>query len=177
MSLDLKYTFDDKTYRHYINEIPTVLHCHHYITLTIKLAEQLSDLGGPRILVESAEDSIRPFFDNYFSNKNIKSVSERLEICEEFFGVFGLGVMKIDKDTANQTGGRVKLLKSHVDQGWKMKFGSADHHLNYLAQGFIAAAFGATFNTPPRTYNSKEIASIVTGDEVSEFIVSHGGAR
>ena len=71
MSLQIEHTFDDKTYRHYTNGFMTVMHCHHYMTLATQLAEDFADIGGPRIMAESAEDSMRPMIDDYIKKHNI----------------------------------------------------------------------------------------------------------
>ena len=61
MALNTKFTFDDKTYRHFLNGEAMVLHCHHYMSLYTQLAETCKEYGGPRILKEAAEDSLFPF--------------------------------------------------------------------------------------------------------------------
>ena len=53
MTLELKHTFDEKNYRHFLNGFNIVLHCHHYMSLTTKLAGDFDDIGGTRILAET----------------------------------------------------------------------------------------------------------------------------
>jgi len=78
MPIKVDFDFDNVTYRHFMNGFGTVFHCHHYMALTTKLAEDMSNVGGPRILRESTEDSIRPLFDDYFAKNGVSSTAERL---------------------------------------------------------------------------------------------------
>lgn len=168
MALDLDYKIDEKTYRHSLNGFQTVLHCHHYMTLTTQLAEKLQEFGGPRVLAESAEDAFRPFFDDYVKKHGLPAGEARLQMAKEIYARAGMGHME---STGTADGGEVTMTRSHVDQGWIMKFGKADHSLNYFTCGFISAMFGCAFDKPPRSYQVEETASIVKGDPQSTFSV------
>ena len=168
MALQVDYTFDDKTYRHFMNGFEVVMHCHHYLTLTTRLAEQFEEYGGTRILAESVEDSIRPLFDDYVQKNNLPAGDERLKMAAEFYEIMGMGQMTIQGDA---NGGQVSLTRSHVDQGWLKKFGPADHPLNYWTNGFITAMFSCAFDRPTRGYEVSEITGMVQGEEVSRFEV------
>jgi hypothetical protein len=172
MALNLEFTFDEKTYRHYLNGIMTVLHCHHYLCLTSKMAEDFADLEGPRILRETAEDTISPFFQRYYQQNEITKIEEKLLVGAEYYSVMGMGKMQIQAST---TGGAVRLSRSHVDQGWIKKWGKHDKHINHFTCGFIAAIFAAAFSKPARSFKVTETGSIVTGGEQSEFAVEFGG--
>lgn len=168
MSLDVKLSFDNNTYRHYINGHLAVLHCHHYMSLTTKLAEDLHDIGGTQILCEVAEDSIRPLLDDYIQVNDITSIEDRLKIGEEYYSFMGLGKMEV---TATENGGDVKLIRSHVDEGWIKKWDKSASNINHVTRGFLAAMFAAAHSKPPRSFNVVETSSIVAGDEQSSFIV------
>jgi hypothetical protein len=168
MTLDVDFTFDEKNYRHYMNGFCTVLHCHHYLGLTTKLAEDFDDIGGTRILAESAEDTIRPVLDDYIKKHAISSPDDRLAVGLEFYPVMGMGKMEA---TLSGTGGRVVLHRSHVDAGWLKKWGPHNKPINHFTRGYIAAMFGAALNRPARSFRVKEIESIVMGSERSIFLV------
>jgi hypothetical protein len=160
MSLKTKHTFDEETYRHSINGHEFVLHCHHYMTLTTKLAEDFADLGAVQVLREATEDSIRPVLDSYFSEYGVTSPTERLAIGAEYYAFMGLGLMEVSGAAG---AGRVRLKHSHVDEGWVKKWGNHSKPINHFTCGFVAALFAAAFSKPARSYNVTETASIVMG--------------
>jgi hypothetical protein len=156
------FSFDKKTYRHAMNGHESVLHCHHYMALTSKLALENDDIGGTRILQESAEDSIRPMLDSYFSENGISDPSERLQLGAEYFSIMGMGIMQI---SGTDQKGEVKLPHSHVDEGWIKKWGKSTKPVNHFTCGYVNAVFAAAFSLPARSFQSSEMASIATGDE------------
>ncbi|MEW6263988.1 MAG: hypothetical protein AB1641_13010 [Thermodesulfobacteriota bacterium] len=168
MTFKLEHTFDEKNYRHFLNGFEAVMHCHHYITLTTKLAEDMAAYGGTKILAESVEDSVRPLFEAYAQQHGLSTGDERLKMAAEYYSVMGMGLMELK---GNIQGGEVILTRSHLDQGWIKKFGSADRSLNYWTCGYIAAMFAGAFDRPARSYRVKEMSSLVKGDQVSRFIV------
>ncbi len=167
--LKTKFTFNKKTYRHAMNGHESVLHCHHYMSLTTKLAEDFKDIGGVRILRESAEDSVRPLLDSYFEENAISSPEKRLELGAEYYAVMGMGLMRISGDGKS---GKAILEHSHVDEGWVKKWGKSEQFVNHFSCGFVAAVFSAAFDKPARSYLAEEIASIAMGDEKSVIAVS-----
>ncbi|MDJ0828473.1 MAG: hypothetical protein QNI92_01405 [Desulfobacterales bacterium] len=170
MALEVDLTFDQKTYRHYMNGFLAVLHCHHYMSLLTKLAEDYEDVGGPDILCESVEDSIRPMLDDYFQKHNVGTPEEKLKVGQEYYSVMGMGQMEVMGD---EQGGEVVLQRSHVDQGWQKKWGgNIGKPINHWTRGYVAAMFAAAFNRPPRSYQAEEIASIIKGDDTSKFTIT-----
>ena len=122
MELHVNHTFDENTYRHAINGHQFVLHCHHYMGLTTKLAEDFADIGGVRVLRETAEDSLRPIFDSYFREHGVSSPDDRLKIGAEYYAFMGLGAMTV---SGTADGGEATLLHSHIDEGWLKKWGKS----------------------------------------------------
>jgi predicted hydrocarbon binding protein len=169
MTLELKHSFDDKTYRHFLNGFNIVLHCHHYMSLTTKLAEDFDDIGGTRILAETAEDTIRPVLDEYAKTHSVAPGDARLKMAAEFYSVMGMGKMDA---SGTADAGKVSLPKSHVDQGWVKKWGNNTKPVNYFTRGFIAAMFAAAFDKPARSYKVTETEAIVTGKPASSFAVA-----
>lgn len=169
MALQVEFTFDDKSYRHYMNGHETVLHCHHYMTLTTKLAEKWAEQGGTRILREVAEDSMRPLFDDTIRKHQVASADERLEVGKEYYAVMGMGRLEV---TGTESGGEVRMSHSHIDEGWIQKWGQHDKAVNHFTCGYAAAMFAAAFDKPPRSYEVSETSSIVKGDAESVLTVS-----
>ncbi|MCP4150758.1 MAG: hypothetical protein GY757_23635 [bacterium] len=166
MAIDVDFSFDNKTYRHYINGFLSVLHCHHYLCLTSKMAEDFEAIGGQKILQESAEDSIRPILDDYLHKNTVVSFEEKLTVGAHYYSVMGLGKMRI---RVREPNGEVELLRSHIDQGWIQKWGKYHKHINFFTCGYIAAIFAAATDNVARSYKVTEINSIVTGSETSLF--------
>ena len=167
MQLEVKFSFDNDTYRHYMNGHETVLHCHHYMTLTTKLAETFAELGSVEVLRESAEDSIRPLIDDYIKEHKIDTPEDRLAVGMEYYSVMGLGILEVK---GAEQGGEVTLSHSHVDQGWIKKWGNSDKPVNHFTCGYVAAMFAAAFDKPQRSYAVTEVSSIAVGDEVSKLV-------
>ena len=168
MALDLEFTFDEDTYRKRVNGFGVVGHSHNLLCFIIKLAEKFDEYGGIRILAESTEDSVRPIFDDYVQKHNLPVGQARIDMAADFFEAMGMGLMK---GSGTAEGGTVTMTRSHIDEGWKMKFGDADHALNYFACGFITAMFGCAFDKPPHSYKVEETNSLAMGSEQGSFTV------
>jgi hypothetical protein len=169
MALEIKHTFDEKTYRHSINGHEFVLHCHHYMTLTTKLAEDFADLGAVQVLREATEDAIRPVLDSYFAEHGVTSAEERLSVGAEYYAFMGLGLMEV---SGTARAGEVRLKHCHVDEGWIKKWGNHNKPINHFTCGFVAALFAAAFSRPARSFNVTETASIVMGAPESVLVAS-----
>ena len=169
MTLELKHTFDEKTYRHFLNGFNIVLHCHHYMGLTTKLSEDFDDIGGTKILAETTEDTIRPILDEYVKTHAIAAGDARLKMAAEFYSVMGMGKMEA---SGSADAGKVSLSKSHVDQGWVKKWGNSPKPVNHFTRGYIAAMYAAAFDKPARSYKVTETEAIVTGKPASSFAVA-----
>lgn len=170
--MQVEFTFDDTTFRHYMNGHPAVMHCHHYMALTTKLAIEYKDVGAERILYESTEDSMRPLLDDYFRKHVVSPGAERLKIASEYFAIMGLGQLEL---TGGPAGGDITVLHSHVDEGWVKKFGVANQPVNHVTCGFVAAAFAAAFDKPPRSYAVTESSSIAMGATQGRMVAVQGG--
>jgi hypothetical protein len=169
MPFKTDFTLDNKTYRHYLNGHPVVMHSHHYLALITKLAEDLEDVNGSQILADTVEDTMRVIFDDYFQKNAIETVREKGLVCTGYFSAFGLGKMVISGDAHS---GEVRLNRSHIDEGWLMKWGEHHKPINHFTRGYIAAVFGALFDRPPRSYTVTETGGMVTGEDQSVFVVT-----
>ena len=168
MALDIEFTFDEKTYRKRMNGFDVVGHSHNLLCLVIKMAEEYEEFDGIRIMAESVEDSVRPLFDDYVKRQGVSLGAARLQMAVEFYEIMGMGKME---SSGTEKGGEVTLTRSHLDEGWKMKFGNADHPVNHWTRGFIAAMFASAFDKPARSYQVKETASLAQGHPQSVFSV------
>jgi predicted hydrocarbon binding protein len=168
MSLILDFSLDNETYRHSLNGHPVVMHSHHYLALITKLAEDLGDIGGEQILRDVVEDSMRAVFDDYIQKNGLTSPMDRCNVGREYYSVFGLGKMIV---TGGESGGEVRLVRSHIDEGWISKWGNYDKPVNHFTCGYIAAVFAAAFNKPARSYVVTETASMAGGETEGKFSV------
>ncbi|HEX9022778.1 MAG TPA: 4-vinyl reductase [Geobacteraceae bacterium] len=168
MALKLDFNLDSETYRNYLNGHPVVMHSHHYLALITKLAEEMNDLEGLQILKDVVEESMRAVFDDYIEKNALTSPLERCNVGREYYSAFGLGKMIV---TGSESGGEVRLVRSHLDEGWVRKWGAADRPVNHFTCGYIAAVFASAFNKPTKSYTVTEVASMAAGENEGKFIV------
>ena len=176
MALQLDFTMDNNTFRHYLNGHCVVMHSHHYLALITSLMEELSRIDGPQILADVVEESMRELFDSYISNHGLSSPQERGNVGREYYSVLGLGKLVISGD---ENGGEVRISHSHIDEGWVRKWGRHDKPVNHFTRGYIAAMFAAAFDKPAGSYNVSEVAGIAAGAAEGRFAVRRqtpGGA-
>ncbi len=167
--LELDHSFDPIQKRHYINGDCVVLHCHHFTALYTQLADDAKDFQGEKLLRETTEDSFYPILVNYFKKHSITTISDRISIAEQYYSAVGFGKMNIVG--LGNFAGNVTLEHSHIDEGWMKKWGKNNKPINFITQGFIAAAFSAVNDKPTRSYNVQEVQSIVCGAKESLFKV------
>jgi hypothetical protein len=167
MPFNVDFTFDEKSYRHYLNGQAVVMHSHHYLALLTKLAEDLDDINGPQILADTVEDSMRAIFEDYFQEHAISDPKQKAEVCTGYFSSFGLGKMTLG---GNEECGEAKLSRSHLDEGWLKKWGAHHKPINHFTRGYVAAVFAAVFNRPTRSYLVTETVSMAAGEEQGVFV-------
>jgi hypothetical protein len=168
MALTLDFDLDNETFRHSLNGQPVVMHSHHYLALITQLAENMGDINGTQILTDVVEETMLPIFDDYIQKNGLSSPLDKCNVGREYYSVFGLGKMVI---TGSESGGEVRLVRSHIDEGWVKKWGPADKPINHFTCGYIAAIFAAAFNKPAKSYTVIEAASMAAGDAEGKFVV------
>jgi hypothetical protein len=168
MALNLEFTLDNDTFRHSLNGHAVVMHSHHYLALLTKLAEDMPEINGPQILADVVEETMRPIFDDYILKNSLTSIQDKCNVGREYFSAFGLGKMIV---SGNEKGGEVRLINSHVDEGWVMKWGVHQKPINHFTRGYVAAMFGSAFNKPLKSYLVTEEASISTGNPEGKLSV------
>ncbi|MBF0362831.1 MAG: hypothetical protein HQK49_17565 [Oligoflexia bacterium] len=166
-NLFLNKKVDPKHYRHFVNKVPMVLHCHHYSTLYTQLA---LDAKEEEVLLKSMEEAIYPILENYYKDNNIERIDDKVEVACQYFSFMGLGKMSVISISENSA--EVHLLRSHLDEGWIKKFGKYDRPINYIASGFIAAMFEVINDKRTNTAIVQEVQSIAKGAERAVFRVS-----
>lgn len=171
IELVIERQFDSSKFRHYINGINSVMHCHHYASLYSQLADDAGDLfNGPGILHDSARESFYPVLLEYFEKHQIDKLDDRINIIEQFWSYSGMGSLLITNPSTEN--GAAEMPFSHVDSGWIKKWGNRDQPVNFITQGYLAAAFAAIHNMPSGSFKVTEIQSIVTGAKKSLFTIS-----
>ncbi|MBU1218986.1 hypothetical protein KKF34_01885 [Myxococcota bacterium] len=169
LQYEINHNFDEKNARHFVNGFVSVLHCHHYSTLYAQLADDAELLDGKALLVSSTQDVFYSVLKKYFQDNGISCLKQRIIVTEQYYSACGLG--KLTVVSAGADSGDVILTRSHVDEGWIKKWGKREKPVNFLTQGFIAAAFSSFFDLPSGSFEVVENQSIVAGAEKSKFTV------
>jgi hypothetical protein len=171
MGVDCNFNqeFDTNHMYQYVNNEISVMHCHHYATLFTRLAIDMDRIGGTRFLTEAMEESSYLTLHRAFLTQNLTSKTDKAAVAEQYFGLSGLGKLELE---VGGTGGKAKMIHSHVDEGWIKKWKKEDREVNYIGQGYIAAAFSIINGNPVGYYQVKETKSIVKGDACSEFSIT-----
>ncbi len=167
--LKIDHFYDRLTCRQYLNGVLSVLHCHHYSTLYTQLAEDVEFIDAKTMLAECAEDSFFDMLEKYFKDNNVKDVLKKITFAEQYFAAVGMGKMKVN--FIGPESGEVELTHSHVDEGWKKKWGEHTKPVNHIARGYIAAMFSLFNDQGTRQYTVVEAKSIVMGHQKSLFNV------
>ncbi len=162
--------FDPRRCRHFIEGRVSVLHCHHYTTLYTQLADDCSLLDARKLLANVAADCFYGILTAFQSKHDITSPADRIAAAEAYYAFSGLGRLKVT--AAGPEAGEAELERSHVDEGWIRKWGGRGKPVNFITQGFLAAIFAAAFGGRPEQYAVKEIASIVAGQQRSQFLIA-----
>jgi hypothetical protein len=166
--------FDRRRMFQYVNDEPSVLHCHHYATLFTKVALEQEEHGGPRLLSDAAEEAFFLVLTKYFVRHELTAVRERTAAAQELCGLVGLGSLSLE---VQPSGGSAVMSHAHVDEGWLKKWGQNDRPVNFVGQGYIAAACATIYDKPMQSYQVDETASIVGGADESRFRITREGAQ
>jgi hypothetical protein len=163
----IDHQFDRRTCRHTINGFDAVLHCHHYATLYCQLADDAEQFQGRDLLRRSAELAFRDVLSSYFAAHHVTEIGERLALAEEYWKRSGWGTLTFDH--VGELSAAAHMDHSHVDEGWVKKWGRREKPVNFIGQGYLAAALAAVYDLPAGAYRVFETSSIVSGAEASRF--------
>ncbi len=161
------HQFDRRTCRHTINGFDAVLHCHHYATLYCQLADDAEQFKGRDLLRRSAELAFLDVLSSYFAEHNVTDIGDRIALAEEYWKVSGWGTLKFDH--VGELSAAAHMDHSHVDEGWIKKWGRREKPVNFIGQGYLAAALAAVYGLSAGAYRVLETSSIVSGAEASRF--------
>ncbi len=168
--IEWERAFDPRRCRHLVEGRTSVLHCHHYSTLYTQLADDCTLLDARALLARVAAEAFFEVLVRVRSRNGVETPAERLAAAEQFYAFAGLGKLKVT--AAGPDAGEAELERSHIDEGWIRKWGRRDKPVNFITQGFLAAAFAVAFDGQPAQYAVREIASIVSGAERSRFQIA-----
>jgi hypothetical protein len=162
------HKFDTAHNRHLLNGTLTVLHCHHFTSLYTQLA---LDANETDLLRDCASDAFKQMLETYVERYGKPSDSKSLvDLCCQYYSILGLGQMEVL--FIGDESGMVALSSSHVDAGWKKKWGAYDKPINYLTAGFIEAMCEMVMDAPARTFLVTETQSIIMGAPTSLFKIT-----
>lgn len=168
--IEWERAFEPRRCRHLLEGRTSVMHCHHYSTLYTQLADDCTLLDARALLARVAADTFFDLLTGVQRRNGLETPAERLAAAEDYYAFAGLGKLKIK--AAGPDAGEAELERSHIDEGWIRKWGRRQAPVNFITQGFLAAAFAAAFDKQPGQYVVKETASIVSGAERSHFEVA-----
>ena len=167
VQFEIEHRFDPVRCRHYMNGHLTVLHCHHYMTLFHQLADDAKDFEGERLLRQTAEETFYEVLTDYFKTNGVESLEEKIALTEEYWKVVGMGLLKFT--AVGKYAVSAEMEYSHIDEGWLKKWGGREAPVNFITSGFISAASSIFNNKPVKSFDTKELKSLVCGDEISQF--------
>ena len=147
------------------------LHCHHYNCGLLKTIEEISQVDGHALIVETAAEE---FFANFkqLLSEELKGASpdRALQEASELYRFMGFGRLDLSRLTAD--GGSAHADSSYYVVAWLAKYGRRETPVCYFTSGFIAGILGAIFDVTPYTYEVKETQCIMLRQDRCEFLVS-----
>jgi len=163
VKINTQHKFDKTKCRHSLMGFQSVLHCHHYMTLTTQMAEDSDGLlGGIDILISTMEDTMFDVLSQYFKKNKITTLKNKIQIIESYFSFCGLGQMEIKH--LGDFSCEVELLHSHIDEGWVQKWKKRDKPVGYINRGYLQGALRAI---DAKEWESRETQTIVSGAKSS----------
>lgn len=161
------HVFNPENCRHYDNGVPSVLHCHHYACLYCQLADDAEQFNGRALLRRASELAFYPVLKKYFEEHDVTDCGDRASLAEEYWRSMGFGTLTFD--WVGELSSAAHMDHSHVDEGWIKKWGNRQKPVNFIGQGYLAAAMAAIYGLPAGSYTVYETESIVSGAEASRF--------
>lgn len=165
--LEIVERFDPDACRQYLNDWCTVLHSHHFAALLSQLADDAEDFNGIHHLKRAAEDTFHEVLDHYFKQHEVSLIEDRVAVAEQYWETVGMGQIRFKCVEKYAVSAEMEF--SHVDQGWLEKWGKRDKEVNFITQGFVAAAAALFSGKSPGSFTVIESRSLIAGDEVSVF--------
>lgn len=171
LELVIEQKFDRRNCRHLLNGTVYVLHCHHFATLYSRLADDAEIFDGRALLRKGSEAAFLPELVKAFAASSATPLepAQRARLAEDYFRFVGLGLVHFE--SLGPVAATVRMDRSHVDEGWVKKWGPREKPVNFIGQGFLAAAMAAIFDAPVGSFKVEEHQSIVAGAQSSAFTI------
>lgn len=163
----IDHKFDSVKNRHYLNNVCSVLHCHHYATLYTQLALDATDFNGVKHLVSTAEDVFFDALDQYYNDNGLNTIEDKIVVARQYWQAVGMGLITFTGIGKYEVTAEMEY--SHLDEGWLKKWGGADQPINFFTVGFVAAVAALVNDKPRGSFRVRETKSLACGDEKSEF--------
>jgi len=167
----IEHEYERNKARHVMNGATMVLHCHHYATLYCQLADDAEMVNGKAMLRKATELAFLPVLTDYFAQHGVSAIADRVALAEEYWRLCGMGTLSFDR--LGQMSAAARMEHSHVDEGWIKKWGKRGQPVNFIGQGYLAAAMAAIYGQPAGSYTVSETESIVAGAPASRFAIVH----
>lgn len=164
MQFAIEHHFDPVQKRHYLNNTLSVIHCHHYASLMVQLADDAKEWKAPEHMRSAFAEATYDMLLTAYQTQKVEAISDKILIAQDLFRYLGMG-----KITLDYTAKTAEISISHVDEGWLSKWGPSEYPINFLGQGFIIAAFAAMSQTKITNWTVVETQSIVCGAKTSQF--------
>jgi predicted hydrocarbon binding protein len=172
-----------------LNGSPVSLHCHHYNCGLLDAIEQIPNIDGHRILIETAAEEFYRNFRRYlaealgkaseefhWSFRNCSSdalreaaIKAAFEDAVELYRLMGFGRLNFNRVSGD--GGIVYADSSYYVVSWLAKYGRRATPVCYLTCGFIAGILGVIFDAGPYAYEVTETQCMIQAADVCEFAV------
>lgn len=172
MELEFEQRFDIDNMLQYVNNEPSVMHCHHYTTLFIDLAFKTQKLKGKELLTESMEEAFFLVLKKYYITHFITSIEDKIKIAEQYYSSVGMGQIVIS--AYQESGGEAILTRSHVEEGWLKKFGKSVEFVDLITPGYLSGLFSLAYNKQLRFYSIRQTSSIAKGESSTRFVIKAG---
>lgn len=165
--LEMDERFDPAVSRRYLGDHWTTIHSHHYAVLYTQLADDAVDFDGIYHLIRASEDTFHDVLRGAFENRGLKELTEKIAMAEAYWRSVGMGELRFQG--VGKYAVTAEMVHSHVDRGWLDKVGESQKPINFIAQGFMAAAASLFSEKPVRSFAVRETRSIASGRPTSFF--------
>ena len=147
------------------------LHCHHYNCGLLKTIEEMPQIDGRALIVETAAEQFFVNFRELLSaeSKGV-SLDKALLEASELYRFMGFG--RLDLSGLAIRGGVAYADSSYYVTAWLAKYGRRETPVCSFTCGFIAGIMGAVFDVAPHTYEVKARQCMMLRHERCEFVVT-----
>lgn len=167
IQFEMDERFDAEARRRYMGGRWTTIHSHHYAVLYTQLADDAVDFNGIYHLTRAAEDTFYEILGRVFENQGVEALEGKIQLMEGYWASVGMGNLRFQG--VGKYAVTAEMTDSHVDRGWLEKLGKSHKPINFIAQGFMAAAAALLSGKPAKSFTVYETGSIASGQSKSFF--------